>query len=203
MEALDPGALSKQVSAHSELIGGICSSLHLLYGFHDAYGQPSLSGADEEDWSLRNGIERFRFLAALKALRGGSFNAKMAAINEINRATERFPYWPDDRTATVPSYSTTTSAYRSPTPPSLTPPGDAVAGLPVVSRSSVESAAAIGTSDVPSSSHEPDFLTVASLARWLQENNLLKLVLADCMHQTQYVEKLEKLLRFLVSFCCC
>ena len=38
-----------------------------------------------------------------------------------------------------------------------------------------------------------------NLKKWIQENEVLDIVLRDCMHQPQYVEKLEKILRFLIK----
>jgi ubiquitin carboxyl-terminal hydrolase 9/24 len=37
------------------------------------------------------------------------------------------------------------------------------------------------------------------VAKWLLDNRLLSVILADSMHQPQYVEKLEKIIRFMVS----
>lgn len=37
------------------------------------------------------------------------------------------------------------------------------------------------------------------LQKWIKENNVLEIVLADSMHQPQYVEKLEKILRFIIK----
>ena len=43
------------------------------------------------------------------------------------------------------------------------------------------------------------FVVVNYLKKWIQENDVLDIVLRDCMHQPQYVEKLEKILRFLIK----
>lgn len=34
---------------------------------------------------------------------------------------------------------------------------------------------------------------------WIQQNNILSIVLRDSLHQPQYVEKLEKILRFVIK----
>ena len=34
---------------------------------------------------------------------------------------------------------------------------------------------------------------------WIQQNNVLSIVLRDSLHQPQYVEKLEKILRFMIK----
>jgi ubiquitin carboxyl-terminal hydrolase 9/24 len=47
--------------------------------------------------------------------------------------------------------------------------------------------------------HDEEWLTSEKLAKWIQENDVLDIVLRDCMHQPQYVEKLEKILRFLLK----
>ncbi len=44
-----------------------------------------------------------------------------------------------------------------------------------------------------------EWLTSDRMAKWIQENDVLDIVLSDCMHQPQYVEKLEKILRFLIK----
>lgn len=46
---------------------------------------------------------------------------------------------------------------------------------------------------------DEEWLTSDRLAKWIQENDVLDIVLRDCMHQPQYVEKLEKILRFLLK----
>lgn len=37
------------------------------------------------------------------------------------------------------------------------------------------------------------------LQEWIQQNNILSIVLRDSLHQPQYVEKLEKILRFVIK----
>ncbi len=44
-----------------------------------------------------------------------------------------------------------------------------------------------------------DWLTSEKMAAWIKENNLIKIVLRDSLHQPQYVEKLEKILRFVIK----
>lgn len=39
----------------------------------------------------------------------------------------------------------------------------------------------------------------SSFQRWIQDNQVLDIVLRDCLHQPQYVEKLDRLLRFLIK----
>ena len=34
---------------------------------------------------------------------------------------------------------------------------------------------------------------------WISENNVLDIVLRDSLHQPQYVEKLEKIIRFMIK----
>jgi len=46
---------------------------------------------------------------------------------------------------------------------------------------------------------EQDWLTSEKMAAWIKENNLIKIVLRDSLHQPQYVEKLEKILRFVIK----
>ncbi|XP_065644318.1 ubiquitin carboxyl-terminal hydrolase 9X isoform X4 [Hydra vulgaris] len=46
---------------------------------------------------------------------------------------------------------------------------------------------------------EDEYLTNDMVAKWLQENNVLVIVLKDNLHQPQYVEKLEKIIRFTIK----
>jgi len=38
-----------------------------------------------------------------------------------------------------------------------------------------------------------------TVQEWIQENDVLSIVLRDSLHQPQYVEKLEKILRFMIK----
>lgn len=44
-----------------------------------------------------------------------------------------------------------------------------------------------------------EYLSAKRIAEWLAENNVLQIVLRDSLHQPQYVEKLEKILRFIIK----
>ncbi|XP_066261614.1 ubiquitin carboxyl-terminal hydrolase 9X [Euwallacea similis] len=44
---------------------------------------------------------------------------------------------------------------------------------------------------------EEEYLTPEKMAKWINDNKVLEIVLRDSLHQPQYVEKLEKILRFL------
>jgi len=46
---------------------------------------------------------------------------------------------------------------------------------------------------------EEEWLTADRMAEWIQQNNILSIVLRDSLHQPQYVEKLEKILRFVIK----
>ncbi|KAK3094503.1 hypothetical protein FSP39_002606 [Pinctada imbricata] len=46
---------------------------------------------------------------------------------------------------------------------------------------------------------EDEWLTSDKMAEWIQNNNVLTIVLRDSLHQPQYVEKLEKILRFMIK----
>ena len=37
------------------------------------------------------------------------------------------------------------------------------------------------------------------MAGWVKENKVIKIVLRDNLHQPQYVEKLEKMIRFVIK----
>ncbi|XP_048397467.1 probable ubiquitin carboxyl-terminal hydrolase FAF-X [Stegostoma tigrinum] len=49
------------------------------------------------------------------------------------------------------------------------------------------------------SPEEEEWLTAERMAEWIQQNNILSIVLRDSLHQPQYVEKLEKILRFVIK----
>ena len=42
-------------------------------------------------------------------------------------------------------------------------------------------------------------LCVLFVQEWVSENNVLSIVLRDSLHQPQYVEKLEKIVRFMIK----
>ncbi|KAL8574498.1 putative ubiquitin carboxyl-terminal hydrolase FAF-X [Nucella lapillus] len=46
---------------------------------------------------------------------------------------------------------------------------------------------------------EDEWLTAEKMAEWIQEHGVLSIVLRDSLHQPQYVEKLEKILRFMIK----
>ncbi|XP_063100555.1 probable ubiquitin carboxyl-terminal hydrolase FAF-X isoform X2 [Cavia porcellus] len=46
---------------------------------------------------------------------------------------------------------------------------------------------------------EEEWLTAERMAEWIQQNDILSIVLKDSLHQPQYVEKLEKILRFVIK----
>ncbi|EDV22025.1 uncharacterized protein TRIADDRAFT_59589 [Trichoplax adhaerens] len=50
-----------------------------------------------------------------------------------------------------------------------------------------------------SSYPDDDWLTADRIAEWIQQNDVLNVVLRDNLHQPQYVEKLEKILRFAIK----
>lgn len=46
---------------------------------------------------------------------------------------------------------------------------------------------------------EIDWLSADKIVKWIKESNVLGIVLHDSLHQPQYVDKLEKILRFLIK----
>jgi ubiquitin carboxyl-terminal hydrolase 9/24 len=46
---------------------------------------------------------------------------------------------------------------------------------------------------------EVEYLTGKRIAEWVAENQVLQIVLRDSLHQPQYVEKMEKILRFIIK----
>ncbi|XP_031516944.1 probable ubiquitin carboxyl-terminal hydrolase FAF-Y isoform X10 [Papio anubis] len=50
-----------------------------------------------------------------------------------------------------------------------------------------------------SNPEEEEWLTAERMTEWIQQNSILSIVLQDSLHQPQYVEKLEKILRFVIK----
>ncbi|CAF4627611.1 unnamed protein product, partial [Rotaria magnacalcarata] len=48
-------------------------------------------------------------------------------------------------------------------------------------------------------SDDSEGLTPEKFIQWIQEHQILDIVLRDCLHQPQYVEKLERILRFMIK----
>ncbi|XP_046853983.1 probable ubiquitin carboxyl-terminal hydrolase FAF-X [Xenia sp. Carnegie-2017] len=46
---------------------------------------------------------------------------------------------------------------------------------------------------------DEEWLTADKMAEWIHENDVLSIVLKDNLHQPQYVEKLEKIIRFVIK----
>jgi len=46
---------------------------------------------------------------------------------------------------------------------------------------------------------DEDWLTADRMAAWIKDNQVIKIVLRDSLHQPQYVEKLEKMIRFVIK----
>ncbi|CAG9771327.1 unnamed protein product [Ceutorhynchus assimilis] len=46
---------------------------------------------------------------------------------------------------------------------------------------------------------EEEYLTPERMAKWINDNKVLEIVLRDSLHQPQYVEKFEKILRFVIK----
>ncbi|XP_037075311.1 probable ubiquitin carboxyl-terminal hydrolase FAF-X, partial [Pollicipes pollicipes] len=46
---------------------------------------------------------------------------------------------------------------------------------------------------------DDEWLTADKMAEWIKENKVLQIVLRDSLHQPQYVEKLEKIIRFIIK----
>ncbi|RWS27831.1 putative ubiquitin carboxyl-terminal hydrolase FAF-X-like protein [Leptotrombidium deliense] len=46
---------------------------------------------------------------------------------------------------------------------------------------------------------EEEWLTAERMAQWITDNKVLQIVLRDSLHQPQYVEKLEKIIRFVIK----
>ncbi len=129
---------------------------------------------------LCKNLEILRLKTILRILKFASFNGKMNALNEVNKVISNVSYNVQMRTSSSISGSSSSS---STTAPSL---------LPVTASTTTNTTTHTKTS-------EEEWLTSDRMAKWIQENDVLDIVLRDCMHQPQYVEKLEKILRFLIK----
>ncbi|CAG0917225.1 unnamed protein product [Notodromas monacha] len=99
----------------------------------------------EQEETAKN-LEIFRLKMILRLLEISSFNGKMNALNELNKAIASISY--------------------------------------THSRHSVD---------------DDEWLTTERMARWIEENRVLQIILRDSLHQPQYVEKLEKIIRFSIK----
>uniref|UniRef100_A0A1I8FJZ7 Ubiquitinyl hydrolase 1 n=1 Tax=Macrostomum lignano TaxID=282301 RepID=A0A1I8FJZ7_9PLAT len=90
-------------------------------------------------------LEELRLKMILRVLQLSSFNGKMKALNELNKAITSVSYYQH--------------RHRDP----------------------------------------EGFLTPEKIAEWIQRNQVLSIVLKENLHQPQYVEKLEKLIRFMIK----
>ena len=59
-----------------------------------------------------------------------------------------------------------------------------------------QSVAVSSSSQTP---EEDEWLTADMMADWIRDNQVIKIVLRDNLHQPQYVEKLEKMIRFVIK----
>ncbi len=114
-------------------------------------------------------LEMFRLKMILRQLQVSSFGGKMSALNEVNRVISSVSYYSPQQRS-----------------------------HPSSSNVSASSASGVGGGGGGSGEDE-DFLTAERMADWLKENKVLKIVLQDSLHQPQYVEKLEKVIRFLIK----
>ncbi|CAB4054352.1 USP9_24 [Lepeophtheirus salmonis] len=122
----------------------------------------------EENEERIRELEMFRLQMILRQLRVSSFGGKMNALNEVNRVIASVSYYHQN------------PQRRSGLDVPIHHPqhnNNVIVGKP-------------GT--------EEDFLTAERMARWLCENKVLQIVLQDSLHQPQYVEKLEKIIRFKI-----
>ena len=91
----------------------------------------------------------------------------MNALNEVNRVISSVSYYPSSSSA------------------STSGPGSLRTG---------SGGGGVGPARLPGTEEE-DFLTADRMAEWLKENKVLQITLQDSLHQPQYVEKLEKVIR--------
>jgi len=125
---------------------------------------------------LCKNLEILRLKTILRILKFASFNGKMNALNEVNKVISNVTYHVQMRASSSISGSSSSSSAAAPSV------------LPLSSNAATTPA-----------SGEEEWLTSERMAKWIQENDVLDIVLRDCMHQPQYVEKLEKMLRFLIK----
>ena len=153
-----------------------------------------------------------RLQTILRILKFASFNGKMNALNEINKVI-----------ANISQHAAITAGMcaTNTTPISLSATANSCGGGSGLMNRSQSSALGTPTNESgdhhlghgalmpppppppppPSSDNNvgEQWLSGERMARWIRDNDVLTIVLSDCMHQPQYVEKLERILRFLIK----
>ncbi len=123
-------------------------------------------------------LEMFRLKMILRQLQISSFGGKMNALNEVNRVIASVSTYPN-------AGGTTTNSNQK--------AGGGTGGGTGAGGGNSES------DSLSVNAAGEDFLTADRMAAWLKENKVLQIVLQDSLHQPQYVEKLEKVIRFLIK----
>ena len=149
-------------------------------------------------------LEMFRLKMILRQLQISSFGGKMNALNEVNRVITSVSYYPQQSGPNTQ--------------------GQIIGGNNQVREWNIEKREIVNfRKNIPVfyvylsnlfviqgnrqtsggnanlNHEEEDFLTADRMAVWLKENRVLQIVLQDSLHQPQYVEKLEKVIRFIIK----
>ena len=155
-------------------------------------GQSSGVGGGE---SLLCQLEMLRLKMILRQLQISSFGGKMNALNEVNRVITTVSYQNQQGDQKYLINLTTNIKHNVSL---LTLIGQQSGSLQRPGHGNANSSA--GDSIVSSGGvGDEDFLTADRMALWLKENRVLQIVLKDSLHQPQYVEKLEKVIRFSIK----
>jgi ubiquitin carboxyl-terminal hydrolase 9/24 len=117
-------------------------------------------------------LEMFRLKMILRQLQISSFGGKMNALNEVKGVITSVSYYPQQ---SGPNSQ-----------------GQVIGGNNQQNRQTQGGNANLAQ-------EEEDFLTADRMAIWLKDNKVLQIVLQDSLHQPQYVEKLEKVIRFIIK----
>lgn len=161
--------------ARSDSINGIIKSARCL-----------ASRLPNQDNLIRD-LELFRLKMILKLLKISSFNGKMNALNEINKMLSAV------------------ACYSHRTPQQSGGGGGGSGGVTTggngagVGGGNTGGTGGTTTTQCQPADEEMGWLTAERMATWIKENDVLSIVLRDSLHQPQYVEKLEKILRFLIN----
>ena len=149
-------------------------------------------------------LEMFRLKMILRQLQISSFGGKMNALNEVNRVITSVSYYPQQSGPNTQ--------------------GPIIGGnnqvrlnkfrknhylvffiiAPLLTNRLYEILYFQGNRQTQGGNanlthEEEDFLTADRMAIWLKDNRVLQIVLQDSLHQPQYVEKLEKVIRFIIK----
>ena len=152
-------------------------------------------------------LEMFRLKMILRQLQISSFGGKMNALNEVNRVITSVSYYPQQSGPNTQgpiiggNNQVRLNKFRGKQYPVIKFSHNIIT---ILANRLYEILYFQGNRQTQGgnanlTNEEEDFLTADRMAIWLKENRVLQIVLQDSLHQPQYVEKLEKVIRFIIK----